>query len=63
MYLTMYLFKKSYFMVLFDRGRETERPLTNGNRYSNSNIKLGTARSFTRSLHEVFEKVLYSVYY
>ena len=27
MYLTMYLFKKSYFMVLFDRGRETERPL------------------------------------
>jgi len=31
----------------------TERPLTNGNRYSNSNIKLGTARSFTRSLHEV----------
>ena len=26
MYLTMYLFKKIYFMVLSDRGRETERP-------------------------------------
>jgi len=27
MYLTMYLFKKSNFMVLSDRGRETEAPL------------------------------------
>ena len=26
MYLTMYLFKKIYFMVLSDRGRDTERP-------------------------------------
>ena len=28
MYLTMYLSKKLYFMVLSDRGRETERPFT-----------------------------------
>ena len=26
MYLTMYLSKKLYFMVLSDRGRDTERP-------------------------------------
>ena len=26
MYLTMYLFKKLYFMVLSDRERDTERP-------------------------------------
>ena len=26
MYPTMYLFKKSYFMVLSDRGRDAERP-------------------------------------
>ena len=28
MYLTMYLFKKLYFMVLSDRRRDTERPIS-----------------------------------
>ena len=41
----------------------TERPLTNENRYSNSNIKLGTARSFTRSLHEVLNQKFTNLFF
>ena len=36
MYLTMYLFKKVYFMVISDRGRDTERPLKIMNNFNNN---------------------------
>ena len=45
------------------RHKETERPFTNGNRYSNSNIKLETARSFTRSLHEVLNQKFTNLFF
>ena len=43
MYLTIYLFKKIYFMVLSDRGRETERPYSLCVKYKGKIILLNKA--------------------